>query len=36
VQHLRDPETEPNKLKRMYTELALENHTLKDVIAKKL
>lgn len=36
VQRLRDLETEHSKLKRMYAELAMENHALKDVIAKKL
>ncbi|BBK00462.1 hypothetical protein [Xanthomonas campestris] len=36
VQRLRDLETEHNKLKRMYADLAMENHALKDVIAKKL
>ncbi|AZR22575.1 IS3 family transposase [Xanthomonas vasicola] len=35
VQRLRDLETEHSKLKRMYAELAMENHALKDVIAKK-
>ncbi|WP_197331662.1 IS3 family transposase [Ralstonia syzygii] len=35
VQRLRDLEAEHNKLKRMYAELAMENHALKDVIAKK-
>lgn len=34
VQRLRDLETEHSKLKRMYAELAMENHALKDVIAK--
>ena len=42
VQRLRDVEAEHAKLKRMYpnghkyTELAMENHALKDLIAKKL
>jgi len=36
VQRLRDLEAEHNKLKRMYAELEMENHALKDVIAKKL
>lgn len=36
VQRLRELEAEHNKLKRMYAELAMENHALKDVIAKKL
>nr|WP_167337517.1 hypothetical protein [Xanthomonas arboricola] len=36
VQRLRDVEVEHAKLKRMYAELAMENHALKDLIAKKL
>ena len=36
VQRLRDVEAEHDKLKRMYAELAMENHVLKDLIAKKL
>ena len=36
VQRLRDLEAEHAKLKRMYAELAMENHALKDLIAKKL
>ena len=36
VQRLRDVEAEHAKLKRMYAELAMENHALKDLIAKKL
>lgn len=36
VQRLRDLETEHSKLKRVYAELAMENHALKDVIVKKL
>jgi putative transposase len=36
VQRPRDLEAEHNKFKRMYAELAMENHALKDVIAKKL
>ncbi len=36
MQRLRYLETEHNKLKRMYAELAMENHSLKDVVAKKL
>ncbi len=36
VQRLRHQETEHNKLKRMYADLAIENHALKDVIAKKM
>ena len=34
VQRLRDIEAEHAKLKRMYAELAMENHALKDLIAK--
>lgn len=33
---LRDVEAEHAKLKGMYAELAMENHALKDLIAKKL
>jgi putative transposase len=36
VQRPRDLEAEHDKLRRMYAELAMENHALKDVIAKKL
>ena len=36
VHRLRDVEAEHAKLKRMYAELAMENHALKDQIAKKL
>ncbi len=36
VRRLRDVEAEHAKLKRMYAELAMENHALKDLIAKKL
>ena len=36
VHRLRDLEAEHNKLKRMYADLAMENHVLKDLIAKKL
>ena len=36
VKRLRDVEVEHAKLKRMYAELAMENHALKDLIAKKL
>lgn len=35
VQRLRDIEAAHAKLKRMYAELAMENHALKDLIAKK-
>lgn len=33
---MREMELENGKLKRMYAELALENHALKDLIEKKL
>jgi len=36
VKRLKELETENAKLKKMYAEMALENHALKDVIAKKL
>lgn len=36
VRRRRDVETEHAKLKRMYAELAMENHALKDLIAKNL
>jgi len=36
VQRLRDVEAEHAKLKRMYAELTMENHALRDLIAKKL
>ncbi|KRG66408.1 transposase [Stenotrophomonas humi] len=36
VQRLRDVEAGHAELKRMYPELAMENHALKDLIAKKL
>jgi putative transposase len=36
VQRIRNLETEHSKLKWMYAELAMENHALKDVIARKL
>lgn len=36
VRKLRGLEEENAKLKRMYADLALENHALKGVIAKKL
>lgn len=32
----RELEAENNKLKRMYAEMAMENHALKDLIEKKL
>ena len=36
VKRLRELETENTKLKRMYADLALENATIKDVLARKL
>ena len=36
VRRLRELEEENSRLKRLYAEMALENHALKDVIAKKL
>lgn len=36
VRRLRDLEQENARLKRMYSDLALEHHALKDVISKKL
>ena len=36
LQRLRDIEAEHAKLKRMYAELAMENHALKDLIANEL
>lgn len=35
VQRLRDVEAEHAKLKRMRAELAMENHALRDLIAKR-
>ncbi len=32
----RELETENSKLKRMYAEMAMENHALKDLIEKKI
>lgn len=36
LRRLRDLEQENSKLKRMYSELALDHHALKDVVSKKL
>jgi putative transposase len=36
LKRLKELEAENSKLKRMYTDLALLNETLKDVIEKKL
>lgn len=36
LRHLKDVETELSRLKRMYADLALEHHALKDVISRKL
>ena len=36
LKRLRETEAELNKLKRMYADLALENHALKDLIDRKL
>jgi putative transposase len=36
IKRLREVEAENAKLKRMFADLALENHALKDVIEKKL
>lgn len=36
VQRLRDVEAEHAKFKRMYAELTMENHVLKDLITKDL
>jgi putative transposase len=35
IQRLREIEVEHGKLKRMYAELAMENHALRDLLAKK-
>ena len=35
LRHLKDVEGELARLKRMYTELALEHHALKDVLSRK-
>ncbi len=36
LRKLKETEAELSKLKRMYADLALENHALKDLIEKKL
>jgi len=36
LKRMKQMETELGKLKRMYADLALENHALKDLIEKKL
>ncbi len=36
IKRLRELEEENRRLKQMYADLSLENHALKDVIAKKL
>lgn len=36
LKRVKEPEAENAKLKRMYAEMALENATIKDLIAKKL
>jgi putative transposase len=36
LKRMKEMETELGKLKRMYADLALENHALKDLIEKKL
>ena len=36
IKRLREVEAENSKLKRMFTDLALENRALKDLIEKKL
>lgn len=35
LRHLKDVEAELARLKKMYAELALEHHALKDVLSKK-
>ena len=35
LRHLKDVETELARMKRMYAELALEHHALKDVLSRK-
>ena len=36
LKRMRELEDENNRLKKMYADLALEHHALKDVVAKKL
>jgi putative transposase len=36
LKRLKEAEAELSKLKRMYADLAMENHALKDLIEKKL
>ncbi|MBB3225412.1 hypothetical protein FHW69_000002 [Luteibacter sp. Sphag1AF] len=36
LRHLKDVEAELVRLKRMYADLALEHHALKDVLSRKL
>ena len=36
LKRMKELEAETSKLKRMYAELALENHALRDLIEKKL
>lgn len=35
LRHLKDVEAELARLKRMYADLALEHHALKDVLSRK-
>lgn len=35
LRHLKDVEAELGRLKRMYADLALEHHALKDVLSRK-
>lgn len=35
LRHLKDVESELNRLKRMYADLALEHYALKDVLSRK-
>jgi len=36
LKRIKEPESENAKLKRMYADLALENHAIKDVLQRKL